>query len=81
MHPGQQKIIAALENALAVNDDYEAWSLEEVLKRLLARDEETISKLAGKNIVAHDQYGQKGKAILAFSADNEIIITTEDDLV
>lgn len=62
-------------------DALEAWSLEEVLKRLLAGDEETIERLSGKTLLARDQYGQIGKAYLAFGGDNTVIVTTEGDLV
>lgn len=62
-------------------DALEAWSLEEVFKRLLAGDEETVKMLNGKTFLARDQYGQIGKAYLASNLNGKIVITTEDDLI
>lgn len=61
-------------------DALEAWSLEEVFKRLLAGDEETVKMLNGKTFLARDQYGQIGKAYLASNLIGGLIITTEEDL-
>lgn len=63
-----------------IEDNYEAWALEEVFKRLLAGDEETIKMLNGKTFLARDQYGQIGKAYLASNLNGKFIVTTEEDL-
>lgn len=85
MHPAKQKLVKSLETAISTqqvfDDNYEAWTLEEVIARLIKGDQETITMLAGKEFLAHDQYGQIGKAYLVVNLNRQIVVTTEGDLV
>lgn len=62
-------------------DALEAWSLEEVFKRLIDGDKETIVMVSGKELLARDQYGQIGEAYLASNLNGKLIVTTKEDLV
>lgn len=82
MRPAQQKMKAEDCNAvIEERNALEAWALEEVLKRILAGDQETIKMLNGKTFLARDQYGQVDKAYLASNLNGKFVVTTEDDLV